>query len=133
MLHEERRQEPIFTEREQVLLMKCVDIRLGILVNDTVGDEDRTALVSSTNTVEGETSGKTGHGTEQTLKSLREVVGNVILVNLEHVRWKNKIKRKALTWIIVHQEFSSFCNFVSPQIPMMLESSMEAATSLFND
>ena len=82
MLHEERRQEPIFTQREQILLVKRVDIGLSVLVNDTVGDEDRTALVSGTNTVEGEASGETGHGTEQTLESLGEMVGNVVLVNL---------------------------------------------------
>lgn len=66
--------------------MKRVDIGLCVLINDTVGDEDRTALVSSTDTIEGETSGETGHGTEQTLEGLREVVGNVVLVNLECVR-----------------------------------------------
>lgn len=64
VLQEKRRQEPIFTQREQVLLVKRVDIGLGVLVNNTVGDEDRTTLVRGTNTVEGETSGETGHGTE---------------------------------------------------------------------
>jgi hypothetical protein len=82
VLHEERRQEPIFTQREQVLLVKRVNIGLSVLVDDTVGDEDRTALVSGTNTIEGEASRETGHGTEQTLESLGEMVGNVVLVNL---------------------------------------------------
>ena len=83
MLHEERRQEPIFTQREQILLVKRVDIGISVLVNDTVGDEDRTAFVSGTYTVEGEASRETGHGTEQTLEGFGEVVGDVVLVNLD--------------------------------------------------
>ena len=115
--------------------MKRVDIGLCVLINDAVGNEDRAALVSGTDTVKSETSRKTGHGTKETLKGLREVVGNVVLVNLERVRYQiyKKRHKEALTWIIVHQEFSSFCNFVSPQIPIMLESSMEAATRRFSD
>ena len=113
--------------------MEGVNIGVSVVVNDTVGDKDWTTLVGGTDTIEGEATRETGHGTEQTLKGLGKMVGNVILVNLEHVRWKHEKYAEALTWIIVHQEFSSFCSFVSPQIPMILESSMTAATSLFSD
>lgn len=86
VFHEERRQEPIFTKREQVFLVKCVDMGLCVIVDDTVGDENRTTLISSTNTVEGEASRETGHGTEQTLESFGKVVGDVVLVNLDRVK-----------------------------------------------
>lgn len=41
MLHEERSQVTIFTEREQVLLVQSVDVTFGVVVDDTVGDNDR--------------------------------------------------------------------------------------------
>ena len=37
------------------------------------------------------------------------------------------------TWIIVHHEPSSLSSLVSPQIPMILESSAAHATSLFKE
>lgn len=37
------------------------------------------------------------------------------------------------TWIMVHQEPSGFSNFVSPQIPMILESSATDATRRFTE
>jgi hypothetical protein len=36
MLHHQRRQEPIFTKGEQVLFVESVDVRVSVLVNDTV-------------------------------------------------------------------------------------------------
>jgi hypothetical protein len=37
------------------------------------------------------------------------------------------------TWIMVHQDPSSFSSFVSPQTPMILESSAAVATSRFKE
>jgi hypothetical protein len=34
VLHHERREVTVFTEREEVLLVQSVDIVLGVLVND---------------------------------------------------------------------------------------------------
>lgn len=75
--------------------MECIDIGLCVIINDTVRDEYRTALVNSANTVETKTSGKTGHGTKETLKGFGEVVRNVVLVNLERVREKGQDKNKS--------------------------------------
>jgi hypothetical protein len=61
VFQEERRQETIFTEREQVLLVKRIYVAFSVLVDDTVGDDDRSALVCGTDTVERETSRKTRH------------------------------------------------------------------------
>jgi hypothetical protein len=59
VFQEERRQETIFTEREQILLVKRIYVAFGVLVDDTVGDNDRSAFVRGTYTVERETSRKT--------------------------------------------------------------------------
>ena len=113
--------------------MERVDIGLSVVVNETVGDNDWTTLVGGMDRIEGEAIRETGHGTEQTLKGLGEMVENAILVNLEYVRRKHEKYTEALTWIIVHQEFSLFCSVVSPQIPMILMSSMTAAMILFSN
>jgi hypothetical protein len=52
-------QETIFTKREQVLLVKRINVAFSVLVDDMVGDDDRSALVCGTDTVERETSRKT--------------------------------------------------------------------------
>jgi hypothetical protein len=59
VLQEECRQETIFTEREQVLLVQRVYVPFGVLVDDTVRNDDRPAFVCSADTVERETSGET--------------------------------------------------------------------------
>jgi hypothetical protein len=59
VIQKERRQETIFTKRERVLLVKRINVAFGVLVDDTVGDDDRSALVCGTDTVERETSRKT--------------------------------------------------------------------------
>ena len=82
VLQQQRRQETILSERQQVLLVQGIDVRLCVLLDDTVRDDDRSALVGGTNAVHGETSGKTRHRAEQTLEGLRQVVGDVVLVNL---------------------------------------------------
>jgi hypothetical protein len=74
MLHHQRRQEPIFTEGEQILLVESIDVGISILVDYTVRDDDGPTLVRSTDPIERETTWKTGDGTEQTLESLRQVV-----------------------------------------------------------
>lgn len=56
MLHHERGEVSIFSEREQVLLMECVDVRLGVLIDDQRGDDDRSTFVRRSDTVDGETS-----------------------------------------------------------------------------
>lgn len=61
VLQEERRQETIFTEREQVLLVKRIYVAFGVLIDDTVGDDNRPALICGTDTVERETPRKTRH------------------------------------------------------------------------
>ena len=84
MLHHQRRQESIFTEREQILLVKSVDVGFSVLVDDTVRDDDGSTLVCGTDPIQRETTRKTGDRTEQTLESLRQVVRDIVFVHLDH-------------------------------------------------
>ena len=83
MLHQERCQITIFTEREQVLLVQSINIAFCIVVDNAIGDDDRATFVGSTDPVHRETSGQTRHGAEQALERLRQVVGDVVLVDLQ--------------------------------------------------
>lgn len=65
VFHQQRCQESILSEREQILLVQGVDIRLGVFVDDSVGDEDWATFIRSPNTIEGETTGETGYRAEQ--------------------------------------------------------------------
>lgn len=51
MLEEQSRQVTILTKREQVLLMEGINVGLGVLLDDAVGDDDWTALVRSTDSI----------------------------------------------------------------------------------
>jgi hypothetical protein len=82
VLHHQCREVSIFTQREKVLLVEGVHVRLGILVDDPAGNDDWPTLVGSSDSVDTETSRKTSDGTEQALKSFGKVVGNVVLVDL---------------------------------------------------
>ena len=70
MLEHQSRELTIFTEGEQVLLVQRVNMAFRIVVDDTVRNDDRTALVSSTNPVKRETTGQTSNTAEQTLECL---------------------------------------------------------------
>ena len=82
VLQHEGREVTIFTEGEQVLLVQGVDIRFGVLLDDTVGYDDRATLVCCTDSVHGETTGQTCDRTEQTLEGLGQMMRDVVLVNL---------------------------------------------------
>jgi hypothetical protein len=84
VLHQQRRQESIFTETEQILLVEGVHIRLGVLFDDTVGDDDWATFVGCADAVEGEATGKTCDGAKKRFEGLRKMVGNVIFVDLDH-------------------------------------------------
>lgn len=60
MLHQERRQETIFTEGEVILLMQRANVGLSILFDNSV------TLVSCSDTIKTETSGKTSDRTNLT-------------------------------------------------------------------
>ena len=64
--------------------MKSVNVAFGVFIDDAVGDDDGTSLVSCPDTVEGETTRKTSDRAEETFESLREMVGNVVFVYLNH-------------------------------------------------
>ena len=55
VLQEECGEETVFTEGEEVLLVERVDIAFGVFVDDPVGNDDRTTLVSRADTIERET------------------------------------------------------------------------------
>lgn len=75
----------IFSKVEQVLHVQGVDAILGIILNHLVSNEERLMCVWSSKTVEGETTRKTGHGTEETLERLGHVMRNEVLVDLRIV------------------------------------------------
>ena len=74
----------IFTEMEQVLHVQRVDTILRVILNKLVRDQEGLVGVGSTQTVEGETTGQTGGGTEQGLERLGHVVRDEVLVHLMH-------------------------------------------------
>ena len=84
VLHHERGQETIFTERKEVLLVQRVDVAFGVFVNDPVGNDDRTTLVGRADTIERETPRQTGDRTKERLERFREMVRDVVLVHLNH-------------------------------------------------
>lgn len=84
MLHQERCQITIFTEREQVLLVQSINIAFCIVVDNAIGDDDRATFVRGTNSVHGETSWQTSDRSKQTLEGFGEMVRDVVLVNLNH-------------------------------------------------
>jgi len=51
MLHQQRRQESIFTKRKQVLLMQGVHVAIRIFIDYAVGDKKRSAFVIGTDAV----------------------------------------------------------------------------------
>jgi len=51
VLEEQSCQVTIFTKRKQVLLMEGINVGLGVLLDDAVGDDDRTALIRSTDSI----------------------------------------------------------------------------------
>ena len=51
VLQQQRRQETIFTEGEQVLLVQRVDVGLGVLLYDAVRDDDGATLVGGPDAV----------------------------------------------------------------------------------
>jgi len=57
VLQKEHHQETIFTKVEQVLVQR-VYVPFGILVHDVVGDDDRSAFVRGTDTVDREAPGR---------------------------------------------------------------------------
>lgn len=82
MLDHERCQITIFTKREQVLFVKSIDVAFRIIINDAVGNNDRATLVSCSDPVKRETTRQTSDTAEQTLESLRQVMRDVVFVNL---------------------------------------------------
>lgn len=82
VLHHERGEVTIFTEREQVLLVERVDIDLRVFVNDPGRNDDRPSLVGRTDSVDTETTGKTGDGSKETFERLGQVMRDVVFVNL---------------------------------------------------
>jgi hypothetical protein len=84
MLHQECRQEAIFTKGEQILLMQGVNVGLSVLFNNSARDDDGTTLVSCSDAIESEAPGQTSDRAKQTFESFRKVVRDIIFVHLDH-------------------------------------------------
>lgn len=83
ILQDQCREVSIFTEKQQVFEMERVDSVLRVLVNDLIRDEERLVRVRSAQSVDGETTGKTGDRIEERLERFRQVMRDEILVDLE--------------------------------------------------
>ena len=68
VLQKEHRHETIFTKGEQVLLVQHVCVPFGVLIDDTVGDDDRLAFVHISGAVKRGVSGKTRYRAKQALE-----------------------------------------------------------------
>ena len=86
VLHHKCRKVSILAEGEQVLLVKGIDITFRVFFNDSVGDNERAALVGSTDAVHAEATRQASYRTEERFECLREMVRNVVLVNLGEVK-----------------------------------------------
>jgi len=84
MLHQQCCQETIFSKREKILLVERVDIGLGVFFDNAVGDDDGSTFVCGSDTIESETARKTGDRSKERLESLGQMVGDVVLVHLNH-------------------------------------------------
>lgn len=82
VLQDQGREVSIFSEMKQVLHVQSVDPILRVVVNDLVGDEERLVRVRSAQSVDRETTGQTGNGTEQRLEGLGQMVRDEVFVDL---------------------------------------------------
>lgn len=71
-------------ENKFFLLVQCVNVRFAVLVDHPVGDDDRPPLVRRLDAIRGEAPGKTSGRAEKTFKCFRQVMGEIILVDLDH-------------------------------------------------
>jgi hypothetical protein len=82
------------TVADRVYSLKGVDSVLRVVHDDAVGDEERFVGVGSSKSVHGETSRKTGDGSEERLEGLGEMMGDVVLVDLGEEE-KKRARQKA--------------------------------------
>ena len=99
VLHHECRKVSILAEGEQVLLVKGIDITFGVFFDDPIGDNERAALVGSTDAVHAEAAGQTSHRTEEGFECLREMMRNVVLINLGEVVSGNQVFKTRSTYL----------------------------------
>ncbi len=90
MLEHKSCQVTIFTQREQVLLVECVDIWFGVFFDDAVGDDNWPALVCRPNAIHGETTRQTSDRAKQRFESLRQMVRDVVFIDLSQDEHKVK-------------------------------------------
>jgi hypothetical protein len=92
----ERREVTIFSEKEEVLLVKRVDDVLRVVRDDVRVGEDRdpvpVAAFRGFDAVHRETTGETGYAAEHGLEGFGEVVGDVVLEDCG--QGKESIRRK---------------------------------------
>ena len=69
---------------QEILHVQRIDTVLGVVLDNLVADEERLVRIRGAETVERETTGQTGDGTEQTLESLGHVMRDEVFVDLHH-------------------------------------------------
>jgi hypothetical protein len=83
---EDSRQESIFTEEEQILLMEGRDFRLAVLLDDFGLDDQRNPVIacrfSCLQPEHGETTGQAGNTTENGFKGFGQVMRNEVFKDL---------------------------------------------------
>lgn len=87
VLHHERGEVSIFSEREQILLVECVNIGFGVFVNDHRRDDNWPTFIGGSNSVDRETTGEARDGAEEGFKGFSEVMRDEVFVDLGSVGW----------------------------------------------
>lgn len=77
--------------------MEGINIGLCIVLDDAVGDDNRSTFIRGSDPIQRETTRKTGNRAEQTFESLGEMVRNVILVHLTQVSSRHPTCATVLT------------------------------------
>ena len=62
--------------------MQCVDVGLGIFVDDERGDDYRATFVGGADAIDRKTAGKTRNGAEKGLEGFGEMVRDIVLIDL---------------------------------------------------
>ena len=132
VLHHQRRQVPILPKRKQILLVKGIDVGFGVFVDYDGRDDDGSAFVGCSNTVHGKAAGKTGDGSKERFERFGQVMRDKVFVYL-HVSWRRDARCGWRTWIMVVRDSRSLASLVSPQIPMIVESSEVHAISRLSE
>jgi hypothetical protein len=73
-LHHQRGEISIFSKREEILLVQCIDNAFRVGVDNSVGDDQGSAFISSPDAIHAEAARQASDGAEEALESLGKVM-----------------------------------------------------------